>query len=80
MKISTITAPPATVFNTDLVTLALALPAWTITYKLEIIYMTVGLLLFACVHVCLWLRGNADREDARQKALADAREDIHRYR
>jgi len=67
-------------FNTALVTLSLTIPAWAITYKLEIIYGTVGLFLFLCVNTYLWLMHNADKEDVRQKEAATTREDIHRYK
>jgi hypothetical protein len=66
-------------FNTALVTLALKIPVSLIKYKLEIIYSMLGLFLFCLINTLLWLRSNADREDARQKAIADERADIHRY-
>jgi hypothetical protein len=60
--------------------IALTIPASVIKYKLEIIYSILSLFLFIFINTLLWLRSNADREDARQKAAADTREDIHRYK
>jgi hypothetical protein len=60
--------------------IALTIPAPVIKYKLEIIYASVGLFLFIFINTLLWLRSNADREDARQKVIAATREDIHRYK